>query len=224
METPTLRQILTDTPREKIYQCIFQIDSKGDNAPESVDVVARNYGPVIDTLLALPKSPPHWPIRVYWTLPYEDKKNPELSEPSHIDVDLINPGYEGPPSEDLKPWGGDHEKKDDCPEGHFNVNWDGYNEYFGMGFTEWTELIDSPITKPDDVSWEEALAAFLWELTFYGWTWEKQKEVRDEIDGRYKEYEEAKKDGRVTIKENALFGKFDVVSIEPRDDEVTGSD
>jgi hypothetical protein len=224
MNEPTLRQVLFNADQQSIFQHIFQIDEKCDNAPESVDIVANNYRPVINELLSIPTSPPDWSLRVYWTTPFVHPTKPILNEPSHLDADLVNPNYEGEPPKDLKPWGGDHTKKDDCPEGHFNVNWEGYVSHFGMGFTEWDKMIDSEITKPDDISWEQALAVFLWELTFYGWTWEKQKEVRDEIYKRNKDYEEAKKDGRIEIKENAIFGKYDVVSIKPRDDEITGSD
>jgi hypothetical protein len=181
------------------------------------------YDPVVDTLLSIPEQLPEYPVEVYWTDPQIYKDNPDLNEDSYVDIRLVNPNYIEPPV-GTKAWGGKGDNQHDAPEGYYNVNWDNYNKYFGMGLIEWSKLIDSSITKPDNISWEKAIATFLFELTFYGWSWEEQKILIDELNETRRKYEEAEKDGRLEIKEKACFGKFDVISIIPRDEEITGSD
>ena len=152
------------------------------------------YQPVLNELLSFPNQPPKMPIRVYWTEPTVFPDDPSLNEPSYLDVVFVNLNYIAPP-EGAKAWGGDCKTKDDAPEGHYNCNWDNHNQYFGLGLTPWSEMIDCTVEKPDTISWEEAIAIILWEMTFYGWTSEKMEEFREELNNRHNKYLEAKENG-----------------------------
>jgi hypothetical protein len=192
MKNKTLRQSLLEVNIEKVYDILFQKDKKMiyDNPPTSRLETKNMYEPVIRKLHDIPGQKPGMPIQVYWV---ESNRNSSdhLYEPTYLDVQFINPTHENYP-EGLKPWGGSCEIKNDAPEGHYNVNWKNYNQFFGLGFTPWNEMIESEFTKPDNISWEDAVAVFLWELTFYGWTWEDQKIVLDEIIGETNEYKNQK--------------------------------
>ena len=54
-------------------------------------------------------------------------------------------------------------------------------ESYGCDLTLWSEIIDCEVKKLTDISDIECLAHILYEITFYGFSEEKIKEVKDEI-------------------------------------------
>jgi len=209
----TVRELLSSAiDLDKVVKILYTRDQCMDNPPTNLEETENMYLPVIDELLKLPPQPPDMTIRVRWT---EHHHDPDLDEDPYLDVDLVNHNYVEPPK-DAKPWGGDSNDQFDAPDGYYNINWDNYNQYFGMSFTEWIKLIDSPIVKADNITWEEAAATFLWEMTFYGWTWDDAKKVKDEIVGRKEEYDLAAEEGRLVIEKSDLLGGMEVVSIKPK--------
>ena len=194
MNNKTFRQLLQEVDLPKVFEILFQKDKNIENPPVDAAETEQMYRPVIDTLMSYPPQTPGWLIRVYWTEPSVFPDDPSLNEPSYLDVVFVNPNYEAPP-EGAKPWGGDYKVKDDAPEGYYNCNWENYSQYFGLGLTNWNEMIDSSVEKPDNDSWEEAIAVILWEMTFYGWTSERIEEFREELNDSRREYLEAKENG-----------------------------
>ena len=126
----------------------------------------------------------------------------------HGDMDWFSVSYKNPsfienPKDNLKPWGGKNKEKNDCPEGHYNVNWDGYQEFHGISGIDLQDDLDCPVYFLNDITSEklkteeEAVAHILREFTFYGFTeksvnkfWDEIKERIDEADkGGYKEFD-----------------------------------
>jgi len=167
-----------------------------------------SYLCVIEELMSLPNSEPkHLPFFVSWR---EDKyeESEEVSQ-KFVDVCLINLQYIEPPK-NLEPWGcvGDEE----APEGHYNLNEEKYNKYFGYGLTPWNELIDTEIINEiEELKDYEILAEILCELTFYGWTQQKQEEFSDMLEERMDQVKEEIKDGKCTVLKRENENQFDVV-------------
>lgn len=60
-------------------------------------------------------------------------------------------------------------------KGKYNINLSKYNQYYSLMGIGWSKLIDTPVKNQAGCSNEEAVARILWELTFDGWTEEKQQ-------------------------------------------------
>jgi hypothetical protein len=102
-----------------------------------------------------------------------------------IDVTTLNDEYEVEPDISLKPWGGNRHLKDDCPEGHYNCNYNGYQKSFGI-LGDFHLYSDSEIYIDDNIhdmckSENEIISEILYELTFYGFTDEEVKKFESEL-------------------------------------------
>jgi hypothetical protein len=176
----TLREALKAANHEEVFRLIVEKDK--DYLVESdkitLDKARDAYSRVIAELLSKPETKPYdmpWIIREQtdW---FDGHKYPE--------VGFFNPNYVAP-AEGLKPWGGDG--KLPVPEGCYDCNADKHNQYFAAGFAKWSEVIDTPIINELGCSLDKLVAEMLWEITFYGWTEEKQAEFVAELGERLEE-------------------------------------
>lgn len=132
------------------------------------------------------------------TLFVELRKADVLNEEDYINVNIINPDFVTEPDADIKlgllPWGGNDEDRADCPEGHYNVNWRGFQRYYALSGLNRSEIIEAPIEVSDEAyeylerNFERIIAEIIYELTFYGYTeksstefWDKLTAEADEI-------------------------------------------
>ena len=76
-------------------------------------------------------------------------------------------------------------EKIDDPDGDYmdtcyhNIEED---ETYAIDLTAWSELIDCEVKKLADISDIECVGHILWEITFYGFSEDKVKAVKDEMD------------------------------------------
>jgi hypothetical protein len=102
-------------------------------------------------------------------------------------VHILNKNFVEEPDYSKKMWGGNFEDKNDCPEGHININWDGYQKYYAVGWKDFQNIIFNEILIEDDC-WEKidrnihkAMAEVTFELTFYGIESKERKMFDDKI-------------------------------------------
>lgn len=110
-------------------------------------------------------------------------------------VSLKSPKYEEEPPKNLKPYGGKSDDKNDHPEGHFNFNWEGYVETYGISGKNRNRLafgkfLLTDAAKATNVSLSEIITEFLWELTFEGFLEKDSDEFWDKIEKQAKEIKE----------------------------------
>jgi len=107
-----------------------------------------------------------------------------------------NPNFIENPKDNLRAWGGKNEEKNDCPEGCYNVNWDGYQEFYCISGIDLQDDLDCPVYFLNDITLEklkteeEVVAHILWEFTFYGFTEKSVNEFWDETKRRIEEVDE----------------------------------
>lgn len=121
----------------------------------------------------------------------EDDK---FSDEDWIKVLEINKNYIKPFPNNLKLWGGKEDDENDCPEGHGNINWSGYQEHYALtGINRANYLLND--IEVDEKAWEFVnfcseiiIAEILWEFTFSGFLeedcnnfWDKLKNDVDNI-------------------------------------------
>jgi hypothetical protein len=132
----------------------------------------------------------------------------------YICVSILSSKYVEEPPADKKSWGGNEEDKDDCPEGHYNINWYGYQKMYAMSGMQREKLLLNDVIVGDDVyeflknkgiseeNYDDYLfAEFLFELTFQGYVQRRSEEFWNEMKDRseseteqdYIEYETLKK-------------------------------
>lgn len=181
----TLREALQKADRPKVFKLINRKDScnaaKYDR-PLMEQTVA-SYTKVMDELLSKPKVKADkmpWVVR-------EEKD--WLDGHTYCNVGFINPNYVAP-AEGLKPWGGKP------PMGYYNCNAEKHNKYFAAGFIPWSKVIDTPIINEAGYPLEKMVAELLWEITFYGWSEDKNKAKVKEIKGKISEAIKDVKAGR----------------------------
>ncbi len=143
------------------------------------------------------KDKDFFPIVISFVLSEDDPFGGE----DWFNVHYKNPNFIEESPKELKFWGGNFKDKNDCPEDHCNVNWDGYQKFYGISGEDLQNSLDTPVYVENEVileklkNEEEAVAHILWEFTSHGFTeksvskfWGKVKERVDEIDrGEYKE-------------------------------------
>ena len=172
-----LKQLIESCNLDDVYQCILDKDINSDVKDSSIESVKKTYSKTIDELLE--KIPVESNYKIYVN---NQKDWHDGSE--YIDVSLLNLKFEGVPPVNLKPWGGNSENKNDCPDGTYNVNYDGYNQYMGIGNISWAEFINMEIVNVLNLPNELLLSEILWEFTFFGYTENKQskfwKEMKDD--------------------------------------------
>lgn len=112
-----------------------------------------------------------------------------------IEVVLLNSRYVCEPEEGLEIWGGNSEDKDDCPDGSYNVNWYGYQKYYGITGLNRDKLLLNKVVITDE-AWkyitevhpdkeiEHIVFSIVLELTFYGFTESECQDFWDELDQR----------------------------------------
>jgi hypothetical protein len=113
----------------------------------------------------------------------DEETQDSTQEKTYIHVSMRNLEYVEPPK-DAECWGGKHNIDTDCPDKHYNINCDKYNQFSGFGLTDWNEIVHLEVEVEDSAkhrTQEELAAAFLYELTFYGFTETKMQEFRSEI-------------------------------------------
>lgn len=181
----TLRETLQSVNLEEVYRLINEKDQDyiAECDRPSMEETRNSYSKVVEELLSKPSVPPA--DKIQW-LVHEEKD--WYDGHIYINVCFLNLNYEAP-AEGLKPWGGDGETP--VPEGCFDCNADKHNEKFAVGFSSWSETIDTPVIIKVACSLEKAVAELLWELTFYGWSEAKQAEFKVELERRL---DEAKQD------------------------------
>jgi hypothetical protein len=158
---------------------------------EDIEKHTEGVRSVIKYLLTLPVVDTKWKVLVWDSV--------VMSGEEYMDVSLLNPDYVCDyPDDGLKPWGGDDIEENDCPDGYYNVNWNGYQYHFGLGATPWAEISFAPIciTKKAyellDRDLCKIAAEIIYELTFYGYDEQKNKEFWDEMGERFDEIKSEK--------------------------------
>lgn len=198
----TLREALRKVDRQKVFDIIHARDSKNAAAcdrPAWLQVTS-SYTKVIEELLGKPKARKYSMSIVvkYNTDPFDKHR--------YVDVALLNPRYVAPPK-GFKPWGGSK----NLPPKHYNCNLNKHNKYFSLMGVRWSKLIDTPIVFEAKITLEKALAAFLWELTFDGWTEEKAAAHTEFVMERCKEAVKEIKEGKCVELPPKKKGKFKIV-------------
>jgi len=111
----------------------------------------------------------------------------------YTNITYLNPDFECDPPDNLKVYGGDVNFKNDCPKGHYNVNYRGYNQYFGISREKRCQFYGGEIhflnCSIDNFYGNEGLlACIVYELTFYGWDESNADDFFDKIDKQVDEY------------------------------------
>jgi len=165
----TLRQLINlvecrEEWKARLFKYIYKNDLKNWGGRCSEETTIKTYSKLIDELKSKPKSKSYkFPIVVKKTCQMIEKKD-------FIEVCLLNLKYVKP-AKGLKPWGGRN-----CPEGYYNCNANKYNQYFAVGCSNWSDIIDTKIiVKVKGLEWWKVLGEILWELTFYGFTEESHE-------------------------------------------------
>lgn len=171
----TFRQWLQEVislNEEAIYRHIFKKDIGQEGL--SLGKVERNYRPVIDILLALPKTKAYsMPILVHYSEDWFDKSK-------YISVCLLNKKFVEP-KKGLIAWSGAGRKK--APKGYYNYNLVKHNQFFALSFMPWKVLIDTPIVNRTKLEMDEVVAEILWEFTYYGFSQKEQDNLKEKIIG-----------------------------------------
>ena len=202
--------------RKKVLDgCMFRhFHGRDDLNMDKYDKIRNAYNNTIEEFLPLKpiKDDGELEIEVYvhtlendplQKLAVENNKTEFIKDENdfeeYLECHFINKKFEGHPQKDLKFWGGNGDDKNDCPEGHYNVNYNGYQEYFGMGMTDWDKLLDLNVVirdnVPEDMTPEKIVGEIMWELTFNGFTQEKMVEFRDDLQQRSDDLKSGKTKG-----------------------------
>ena len=114
-----------------------------------------------------------------------------FNDEDYIDVAMKNSKFVEDPEEGLSAWGGSSKDKDDCPEGSYNCNWEGYQRVYGLSGIDLLPLLDGQIFFADQETADklkdkdiDILAAILYEFTFYGFSHASRQEFVDELKER----------------------------------------
>ena len=150
-----LKQCNMDAVCELLHQRHVDNDPTKKQHDKNSDFVA--YKRVAAELLRKRKFRSRMPV-VFERIVEEDE--------SYINVSLLNTRYVAPP-ENLKPWGGRNP-----PTGYYNVNLNKHIKYFAFG-SNWTEYVNAKVINSANLTVDQLVAEFLWEITFYGFS-EKQ--------------------------------------------------
>jgi len=190
----TLKQLIKSVDLHAVYRYIFDKDKRLYPHEEKIELkkCGNAYARVITALLDKPDQDHGMPILVRMEKQWE-------GEEEYINVGLINPNFE-PPPEGALPWGGS-----DCPPGYYDCNQEKHSKYFAFGMGDWGKYVNSDvINEVIGLKDHELLGEILWELTFYGFSEQKQNEMLETLKERVAEidsgkvklipWEEAKKD------------------------------
>jgi len=187
--TFTLRELLERVNLSMVYEYIHKKDCENEyrkNTPVIKQVIDA-YSSVVTELLSKPKVNPYY---MSWLV---KKEKDFFDKTPYIDVCFLNPKYVAP-KKGLKPWG--CEKGEKPPPGHYDCNCGKHNRTYAAGFVPWSKIIDTPVIIKNNISYIQAVAELLWELTFYGWTEKKVnvnvKEIEVKLDKAKKEIDEGK--------------------------------
>jgi len=185
--------------RSKVFDFILKKGDEGDSKNNTIEYVTSAYSSTLDEMLKKELKESRYKIYVKmetdWHFNYlkenPDKKHitdtDDVKDYQYIDASLLNLDFEGHPDRSLEAWGGKSEDKNDCPEGCYNCNYEGYQEYYGIGNTSWGSLLNSEIVDTLNLSNENLLAEILWEITFYGFEEKEQTEFWDMLKDRAEE-------------------------------------
>lgn len=200
----TLREALKFVNLNEVYRLIYEKDQQNfaECDRPTLQQTVNSYTRVVAELLDKPRTKAY---KMPW---YVEERMDPIDKRKYVDVCFLNPKYVEPPK-GLKPYGGGRGRK--VPEGCYNVNAHKYNKTFAAGWTPWSEIVDTPVINSTNYSMERAIAELLWELTFYGWTEEKQKQRVKEIEGRIEEAEKEIKEGKYIELPPKKKGGFKIV-------------
>lgn len=173
-------EFLDSTEKEDVFSYLASRDKI------EIQKIREAYGAVIEEIKSIPVQNSPFPF----VLSFVDKESDPFSDEDWINVSTVNPDYVRPYPDDLRPWGGNSDDENDAPEGHFNVNWKGYNETYGFGFGNWGDSVFGPVFIKDEKVESELntpakiVGEILWEMTFHGWSQKTQKDFLKELDRR----------------------------------------
>ena len=191
MKLKSLKHYLQNLPTKDIISYLInkhrdQIEEYEKDVDEKLKNYAAGYAAVIEELLSFEPSEEQQTIELVLV------KNDFLNEyEDWVKVLIQNNDYVKEPPENLKIWGG-KEDENDCPDGHYNVNWRGYNKHYGISGLDRNKLLDNPIEIEQDAfefldrRIEAVVGEILHELTFQGFLEEDCKEFWDEMNERVK--------------------------------------
>lgn len=193
-------QLLQEVDYEKVFQYIAEKDA--------VDLTAikESYSSVINEIMQIEECESAFPFYLSFV---------EANENSHkdyIDVSILNNKYVKPFPVSLRPWGGNNDEENDAPEGHYNVNWDGYHRTFGLGFGEWGKSIFGPVFVEDERVFAlsnnpvKIVAEILYELTFHGLTQNAQALRLQELERRVADIKSGEEKGYTVEEVRKILG------------------
>jgi hypothetical protein len=207
-----LKYQLTHCNLPQVFYYLRDKHKETDSKPEDVkinDIIFTYMRMIYELIEKIDIADPEDQYTLYVDLVKAD--DDILTDEDYIDVKIKNEKFVEPYPIGLKPWGGNEDYKNDCPDGHYNVNWYGYQEVYGItGIDRQKYLLNDIIITDAAREWileEEFLedcelddyvfAEIVWELSFYGILEEKcQKiwnDIEEEIDeGEYLSWEETK--------------------------------
>ena len=180
-----LFELLKSVNLSEVYRYLAEKDNSDENSSKNA------YSKVVEKLISFTEVSTKTKILVNYKidlmLDYL-KNNPDkrtqydstdIEDYKYIDVSLTNPNFEHLPDYSLKPWGGSSDSKNDCPDGYYNVNYDGYQKFFAVGNVNWGEFSNMEVVSEIGVPDHVIAAEILWELTFYGFSEKDQDEFWD---------------------------------------------
>ena len=178
----TIREVISSVNLNNIFTILANnhLEANEDKSfDEHFEECKKSYAATINELLAYPPCDnPHEVIVKLIT----EKWGDYVGE-TYMEFTIKNNDFIRDPEPNLEPWGGG-EDENDCPEGHYNCNWRGYQREYGIAGLDrakfaWGKFILDDSVVNHDI--EEILAEFLWELTFEGFLEKDSQKFWDDI-------------------------------------------
>lgn len=152
---------------------------------EKLKNFSAGYAATINELLSFEPSDKHQIIELVLI-----ENDPFNDNESWINVLIKNDKFIKNPPENLKIWGGNSNDEGDCPEGHYNINWNGYQKHFGISGIERAKMLDSPIEIERNAfeflnrRIEAVIGEIIFECTFNGFLEKDCEKFWEEIKSR----------------------------------------
>lgn len=184
------KELLSSVDLEQVYKYI------SEKTEDDISTTKEYYQPVIEELKTY--DAPNNPCELVFEL-YRDTDN-ELE----IAVSEINRNFKCDPPKDLRAWGGKADDINDCPDGFFNINYEGYWRVFGLTGEFREDYYYATVILSDDFKKEYAFLSdselhvlivgeILFEITFYGQFKKDCKDTFASINDDVEEYKNSKK-------------------------------
>lgn len=194
-------ELIQTADLNKVFGFLTEKSTYPHEDPPTYNEILLSYSKTINELVSfIDKADKNDQDKIIVSVTKKDKFNEE----DYISVYIENADFDEHPPKDLMPWGGDSDVKNDCPEGYYNCNWNGYHDLFGMCGKDRHKLLFKPIGVTSDVyeflknegipekNYDEYIfAEVLFEITFYGFLEEKADKFWKDMEERVEEAEDS---------------------------------